>query len=94
MRLCHYMTFKTKLTLLSAVPVLGIILGIALTYYMASRTNREIDLAQNRFAQEISLARQMQYDVVQVQQFISDYSATRGQDGLGDGLKAAAAGAV
>ncbi len=93
MRLCHYMTFKTKLTLLSAVPVLGIILGIALTYYMASRTNREIDLAQNRFAQEISLARQMQYDVVQVQQFISDYSATRGQDGLGDGLKAAAGAA-
>ncbi len=37
-----------------------------------------------------TLIKDIELDVVQVQQFISDYSATRGQDGLDGGLKEAA----
>ena len=36
-----------------------------------------------------TLAKEIELDVVQVQQFLSDFSATRGQDGLDDGLKEA-----
>jgi methyl-accepting chemotaxis protein len=36
-----------------------------------------------------TLVKQIELDVVQVQQFLSDYSATRGQDGLDDGIKEA-----
>ncbi|MBT4488186.1 MAG: methyl-accepting chemotaxis protein [Rhodospirillaceae bacterium] len=35
------------------------------------------------------VAQEIQYDVVQVQQWITDISATRGQDGLNDGLEVA-----
>jgi hemerythrin-like metal-binding protein len=80
------MTIKSKLNLLSAIPVFGLILGVVLIYSMVRHTNRQIDLAQNRYAREVELARKMQFDVVQVQQFLTDFSATRGQDGLDDGI--------
>lgn len=43
-------------------------------------------LAKDESAVYAAVARQMQLDVVQVQQWLSDISATRGQDGLNDGF--------
>ncbi len=83
------MSIKAKLVLLSALPLLGLILGVILLFFLVRSTNRQINLTQNQYAAEIEVARRLQFDVVQIQQFLTDYSATRGQDGLGDGLREA-----
>jgi len=83
------MTIKSKLSLLSIIPIAGIILGIVTIFSLVKHTNRVIDTTKNQDAREIELARRMQFDVVQVQQFLTDFSVTRGQDGLDDGIQEA-----
>ncbi|MBK8475514.1 MAG: hypothetical protein IPL39_04170 [Opitutaceae bacterium] len=83
------MSIKSKLILLSALPFLGLIAVMALVFVLLRNTNQKIELTQRQYAASIELARKMQFDVVQIQQFLTDYSATRGQDGLGDGLQEA-----
>jgi methyl-accepting chemotaxis protein len=76
----------SRLAIGFAVPLL-IISGIVLGTYIA---NRGIDRAQSRSRESFDFAltaQQMKLDVVQVQQFLSDISATRGFDGLDDGFK-------
>ena len=46
-------------------------------------------LAKNESSVFAEMASQMKLDVVQVQQWLSDISATRAQDGLDDGFKEA-----
>ena len=84
------MTIKTKLVLLAAIPLAVVGTGVIATALTVNRTNKEIGVCKNQYAAEIELARRMQLDVIQVQQFLTDYSATRGQDGLDDGLGEAA----
>ncbi|MBK8476111.1 MAG: bacteriohemerythrin [Opitutaceae bacterium] len=83
------MSIKTKLILLSALPLCGLMLGITFLFFLVRNTNRELDYTRRQYAVEIELARRMQFDVVQIQQFLTDYSATRGKEGLDDGLKEA-----
>ncbi|HEX7654381.1 MAG TPA: methyl-accepting chemotaxis protein [Verrucomicrobiae bacterium] len=83
------MTIKRKLGLLCAVPAGSILLGIFIVYWFLHHTTQTIETTRNQAAKEVELARRLQLDVVQVQQFLTDYSATRGQDGLDDGLKEA-----
>jgi methyl-accepting chemotaxis protein len=47
------------------------------------------DTVANQSIALIQTAKEIELDVVQVQQFLSDISATRGQDGLDDGFKEA-----
>ena len=74
------MSIKSKLILLSALPFLGLIAVMALVFVLLRNTNQKIELTQRQYAASIELARKMQFDVVQIQQFLTDYSATRGQD--------------
>ena len=80
------MTIKGKLGLLSAIPAIGMVLGVLATVWIIHGTSGKISECKDQYAEEINLAHQMQLDVVQVQQFLTDYSATRGQDGLDDGI--------
>jgi len=51
-----------------------------------ARQNKDLDSHITPFG---ALAKEIELDIVQVQQFLSDYSATRGEDGLDSGLKEA-----
>ncbi len=72
------------------------LVAICCSFYGSWLLKQEREVAQAKRAQEQSIFEhmlkledmrdQLNLDVVQVQQFISDYAATRGQDGLADGL--------
>jgi len=82
------MTLSQKLAVVVAIPlVLSACLGTWLWYVMEN-VNVSVTTAQVQYAKAI-LAKGMEKDVVQVQQYISDISATRAQDGLNDGLEMA-----
>jgi hemerythrin-like metal-binding protein len=83
------MTLKTRLIILCGIPIAGLLLGVVSTFVFLQITGRQISQAKDESAVYAELARQMQFDVVQVQQFLTDVSATRGQDGLDDGFKEA-----
>jgi methyl-accepting chemotaxis protein len=64
-----------------------IMIGVAISGFVLSRTvETHALLAKEESAVFAEIARQMQLDVVQVQQWLSDISATRGRDGLDDGF--------
>jgi len=79
----------TKLVLGFAIPVLAI-LGILIGAYVVTnsvKNNAEQALIESKESFKFStLAQMMKLDVVQVQQWLTDISATRGQDGLNDGF--------
>jgi methyl-accepting chemotaxis protein len=85
------MTLRTRLALLSGVPITGLLLSVAVSYTLTNVTTRGVTLAKDESAVYASLARDMQLNVVQVQQWLTDISATRGQDGLDDGFDEAEA---
>ena len=79
-----------KLALLSGVPIAGLVISITASSVMSRITTRAIARAKDQSAVHAVLAQRMQLDVVQVQQWLTDISATRGQDGLADGFDRAA----
>jgi methyl-accepting chemotaxis protein len=79
----------TKLVLGFAVPVLAIIAILIGTYVVTSSIKKNAGQALIESKQSFNfstLAQKMKLDVVQVQQWLTDISATRGQDGLDDGF--------
>ena len=65
-----------------------------LDYFLISRETAASTLAQaeqtntaGRLLELVALQKQIEIDVIQVQQYLSDYAATRGQDGADDGLE-------
>ncbi len=85
------MKLKTKLILLAAVPVTGLALTISTFYFRTNALKEAVHLTTTESVVYADLGRNLQMNVVQVQQFFSDISATRGLDGLDDGFKNAAA---
>ena len=80
------MTVGKKLALGFAVPLLmiaGITVGI---FVVANQVKSNATMARDESAVFAGVARQMKLDVVQVQQWLTDISATRGLDGLNDGF--------
>ena len=83
------LTFSRKLGLGQGFVILSfLIFAIIIFIYLFNlKSNTLINLNDNfnhyKYSQEIKL------DVVQVQQYLSDIGATRGEDGLDDGLKEA-----
>jgi len=61
----------------------------AITLFISSSVKGKAQLAQEESVVFAGIARNMKLDVVQVQQYLSDISATRGLDGLNDGLQKA-----
>lgn len=59
------------------------------TLFLCSRVKEQASVARDESLAFVETAWQMKLDVVQVQQWLSDISATRGLDGLDDGFKKA-----
>ena len=79
-------SLKTKILGGFLVPIV-IMVGVTTMSFVLSRTvETNALLAKEESAVFAGIARKMQLDVVQVQQWLSDISATRGQDGLDDGF--------
>ncbi|OGS81320.1 MAG: hypothetical protein A2061_02015 [Gallionellales bacterium GWA2_59_43] len=83
------MKIGQKLATVVAVPLLlSAGFGIWL-WFVVGQIDESVKLVKEESVVYAMLAKDMEKDVVQVQQYISDISATRGQDGLGDGLEMA-----
>ena len=83
------MKLNTKLALVCGIPMVGLVLAIGSSYQLSRTTNRAIVLAKDESAVFAAIAHNMQLSIVQVQQYLTDISATRGQDGLDDGIEKA-----
>ena len=91
------MTVKSKLLM-----ILGLLLVVfagtsLLTFFKLSAQTPQLEAMEEQANQVatanvplLSTAKQVKYDVVQVQQWLTDISATRAQDGLNDGIEVAA----
>lgn len=69
--------------------MVGLVLAIAGSVQLSRVARGQILLAKNESAVFASVAHDMRLSVVQVQQWLTDISVTRGQDGLDDGFKKA-----
>jgi len=77
---------STKIIFGFAVPLL-MIAGIAIAIFIVvNDVQGGAVLVKNESAVFAGLGRQMKLDAVQIQQWLQDISATRGQDGLNDGF--------
>ena len=83
------MKLSTKLILNTIMP-LAALLGLAVfIHFQVAEVDRLTRVEGQESFEMSSLSQEMQLDVVQVQQYLTDISATRGKDGLDDGLKKA-----
>jgi methyl-accepting chemotaxis protein len=83
------MRLATKMILGFSIPLIlttCIVIGV---YMVSGTVESNAKLAKEESAVFAGIARQMKLDVVQVQQWLSDISATRAMDGLDDGFKEA-----
>ena len=73
------------------VALVGALLGVQLlvSYISFNELRKSLDEVKNESVPNALLAKDLQMQVVQVQQFLTDIAATRGQDGLDDGFKEA-----
>lgn len=65
-------------------------ISMILTRFSIRQGQGAMDEVQNVQIKQIELVDELQLNVVQVQQFLTDISATRGKDGLDDGFEVAA----
>ncbi|MBF0621682.1 MAG: CZB domain-containing protein [Magnetococcales bacterium] len=85
------LSIQTRLLIVILIP-LGLMLCIGLlSWWQQKDTNDTLNRISNYHLQMTLLSLGMKYDVAQVQQWYTDISATRGQDGLDDGFSEAAA---
>lgn len=83
------LTFKTRVLLSQYVVVFFFVVFSILIYANIKDTNdNKVHFARESFTQ-YRLASQSQYDIAQIQQFLSGVSASKAQDGLSDGFKKA-----
>jgi methyl-accepting chemotaxis protein len=82
---------KVGQKILAIVVLVGAILiaALAISYLSFIELRRGLDEVKNQGVPNAIVAKDMQMQVVQIQQWLTDISATRGQDGLDDGLKEA-----
>mgnify|MGYP003963845769 CR=1 FL=1 len=79
----------SKLIVGFSIPLLAIILMVINAHFTISRVKSDIDSARRGSQQSYKYtltAQEMRFHVVQVQQWLTDISATRGLDGLDDGF--------
>ncbi|MBI4985252.1 MAG: methyl-accepting chemotaxis protein [Rhodocyclales bacterium] len=86
-----FKNLKVGQKLLVIVVLVGAMLGalFLVSYLSFVELRRGLDEAKSEGVPNALLAKDMQMQVVQVQQWLTDISATRGQDGLDDGFKEA-----
>jgi len=84
------MGLRLKLFLAIGLPILVIVTIICWSWETNRRVERSLIKAEEVHLALVLHAKTMQRSVIEVWQFMTDISATRGQDGLDDGLKEAA----
>lgn len=77
-----------KVNLILIVPIVGMIFILALAFIIG-RNVGNVAVSAGKAVRHANLAQEMKQDVIQVQQWLTDISATRGLDGLDDGYKKA-----
>jgi methyl-accepting chemotaxis protein len=82
-------TIRSKLLINAAAPLILLVAFAVWQYAALGSLERDRLAVIQKNMQRADIARVMQQNVVQVQQFLSDVSATRAQDGLDDGFKLA-----
>ena len=77
-----------KLGLRQKFTALGVVFGVVLCFeiYTVLGINDEASVLSQKEIPVLNLSHDMKLNVVQVQQWLTDISATRGQDGLNDGF--------
>ncbi len=82
---------KVGQKILVIVVLVGTMLGalLAVSYFSFKELRRSLDEVKSEGVPNALVAKDMQMQVVQIQQWLTDISATRGQDGLDDGFKEA-----
>ncbi|ACB33798.1 methyl-accepting chemotaxis sensory transducer with Pas/Pac sensor [Leptothrix cholodnii SP-6] len=88
--LSRRLSITWKLFVGAALPVLMIAAFAAWLSFTLANLRQHAQVAVPAAVEFALLGKDMQRDVVQVQQFLSDVSATRGEDGLDDGFTQAA----
>ncbi len=83
--------FKVGQKILAIVMLVGAILTVllAVSYFSFLELRRALNEVKNEGVPNAMVAKDMQMQVVQIQQWLTDISATRAQDGLDDGFKEA-----
>lgn len=80
------MSLSVKMGVGFAVPLLLMAGIVTAVFILANGAQSNAVLARDESAVFAHVAQQMKLDVIQVQQWLTDISATRGQDGLDDGF--------
>lgn len=81
---------RVKLVGTIAVPLAVVLVAMALLIAEASRTQAALRHSREESLVIAKAVQQLKVDTIQVQQWLTDISATRGQDGLADGFDKAA----
>ena len=80
------MSLSVKMSLGFAIPLVIIAIIVTTVFVVANGVRNNAVLAKDESAVFALLAERMKLDAVQVQQWLTDISATRGLDGLNDGF--------
>ena len=80
------MSLSVKMGVGFAVPLLLMAGIVTAVFILANGAQTNAVLARDESVVFAGIAQQMKLDAVQVQQWLTDISATRGQDGLDDGF--------
>jgi methyl-accepting chemotaxis protein len=88
--LASRISIARKLFIGGALPVLLLIAFASWLWSALDQIRTDVEVDMPLVMRSALDARQLQYNVVQVQQFLSDVSATQGKDGLDDGFDLAA----
>lgn len=75
-----------KILLTEGIAVLLLALLLLISFLAFANMHRRLDSVQEHGIPNAMLAKDMQMQVVQIQQWLTDISATRAQNGLGDGF--------
>lgn len=81
-----HLSIRAKIFGSFLIPVIIMVVVTAICTLLSKDVESDAYHVRDESAVFAGIARQMQLDVVQVQQWLSDISATRGQDGLNDGF--------
>ncbi|HEY5672070.1 MAG TPA: methyl-accepting chemotaxis protein [Malonomonas sp.] len=91
MNLFRNLSIAQKISLSFSLLLVAVLAFGLWTYSFSSRVHQGSELILQESQPFATLAEQMSRDIIQVQQWLTDISATRGQDGLDDGFAEAEA---
>lgn len=82
-------TIRKKMVIAGSALSLLILMQVLVSVYGTSRIEEEVSQLGSYHIERLILSKDIQFSVVQVQQWLTDISATRGLDGLNDGFDVA-----